>query len=253
MTEPQKLLSMLFGMWKQVGDETVRSLGEETAGLFLHLADDAQAIRDAILDAYPQDELVNSLVFIEFAGALKELGWLHAMFLCGNYPLALSRLRFNGERIFRARHADLYALDYPNETDGPGPTADDKHAWLTAREKSLDWRDLIAPTLKRLFASDDPSEIESHFKPLWQGLHRCVHPSGELREKLMTERGLMMIDAFDEGWARQTHAAAAEVFALVWLAVLSRFPAAVPALLADAERFRTCPQLGAALEAWQEP
>jgi hypothetical protein len=59
---------------------------------------------------------------------------------------------------------------------------------------------------------------------------------------------LHAIDAFDEAWARETHRDAAEVFGLLWLAVPSRFPAAVPALLADSETFQTCPQVRAVLE-----
>ena len=47
---------------------------------------------------------------------------------------------------------------------------------------------------------------------------------------------------------RETLADAAEVFGLVWLTVLSRFPAAAPALLADPHTFRACPQLRAVLE-----
>jgi hypothetical protein len=240
VSEPQDLLSMLFGMWKGIGDETVRCLGDETASLCLHLAEDSFAIRDAILEAYPQEELLHSLVFIEFAGVLKELGWLHAMFVCGNYPLVLRQLRFNWERIFRALLADA---------DGPGPTVDDNHAWLTQREKPpLDWNRLIAPLLGRLSTAGALGKDEAHYKALWDRLNRCVHPSGYLRERLVSESDLLAIDAFDEPWARETHADAAEVFGVVWLAVLSRFPRAVSALLADPQTFRVCPRLRGALE-----
>jgi hypothetical protein len=74
-----------------------------------------------------------------------------------------------------------------------------------------------------------------------------VHPSGEIRENLMGESGLHVRDAFDEGWARETLRDALEVFEILWLAVLARFPAAILALLADPHTFRVCPRLRAAL------
>ena len=59
---------------------------------------------------------------------------------------------------------------------------------------------------------------------------------------------LHAIDNFDKTWARETLADAVEVFGIIYLAVLSQFPAAVPALLADPGTFRVCPQLRAELE-----
>ena len=181
---------------------------------------------------------------------LKELNWLHVLFLSGNYPIALSRLRFNWERVFRARYADACAEEKPNASDGPGPTVGEKHEWLRQREdrNRLNWGSFIAPALSQLFPAGAPGEAKSHFKPLWDRLNECVHPSGELREMLAGESGLHALDAFDEGWARQTLADAAEVFGLIWLAVLSRFPRAGPALLAAPDTFRACPQLRAVLE-----
>jgi hypothetical protein len=130
------------------------------------------------------------------------------------------------------------------------PTAREKHEWLTQRENRnrLNWQNVIAPALSQLFAAGLPGEAESHFKPLWDRLNCCVHPSGELREKLVGESVLHALDAFDEGWAQETLADAADVFGLIWLAVLSRFPRAVPALLADPHTFRACPQLRRVLE-----
>jgi hypothetical protein len=180
-------------------------------------------------------------------GVFKELNWLHALFLCGNYRLVLSQLRFNWERIFRARYADAYAEEHPNETDLPGPTLDDKHDWLIRREDRLNWRTVIAPTLARLFSGGTAEEAESLFRPLWDRLNRCVHPSGDLREKLTGESALHLFDRFDEGWAQETRADSVEVFGLIFLAILSRFPAIVPALLADPHMFPLCPQLRAVL------
>jgi hypothetical protein len=243
----QDILSTLFGFWKGVADETNRILGKETAGFLIYLHNDALDIFGAINDAYAQEEWLCSLACAEFLGLLKELSWLQVLFLCGNYPIVLSRLRFNWERIFRALYADTYAQEHPTATDVPGPTLDDKHDWLMKREDRLNWRTLIAPTLSRLFAADAPGDAESHFKPLWDRLNRCVHPSGDLREKLIGDSALHLLDAFDEQWAQEARADAVEVFGLIFLAILSRFPAVVPALVADPHMFPVCPQLRAVL------
>jgi hypothetical protein len=245
----QDFLSALFGRWRQVADETVRCLGEDTAGLFIELHNDALDVLGAVSDAYPYEERLHSLLFAEFTGLFNELTWLQTHFLCGNYRLVLSQLRFNWERIFRARHADAYAEENPTATDPPGPTLDDKHDWLAKREDRLTWKTLIAPTLAQLFPAWAASDVASQFRPVWDRLNRCVHPSGDLRERLAGESALLVRDAFGEAWARDTLADAAEVFGLIWLAVVSRFAAAVPALLADSNTFLACPQLREALEA----
>src|SRR5262249_18431037 len=133
------LLSTLFGFWRKVADETNRVLGEEPAGVFIYLHNDAIDILGAINDHYPQMEWLSSLACTEFMVLLKELLGLHALFLCGNYRLVMSQLRFNWERIFRARYADAYAEEHPNETDLPGPTLEEKHDWLMNREDRLNW------------------------------------------------------------------------------------------------------------------
>ncbi len=144
---PQDLLPILFRDWQKIAAETVRCLGEEPASLFLYLYIDALEISRAIQNGYPEAERLDSLVFIEFTGLPKELHWLQALFLCGNYPIVLRQLRFNWERLFRARHADAYAEEHPGAADGPGPSLRDKHEWLTRREERLNWPRLIAPTL----------------------------------------------------------------------------------------------------------
>src|SRR5258708_569685 len=99
MSQPlQDLLSTLFGQWRTVAEETVRCLGEETAGCFVLLYGDALDILGGILDAYHEEARLHSLVFAEFTGLLKELSWLQAHFLSSNYRLVLSQLRFNWER-----------------------------------------------------------------------------------------------------------------------------------------------------------
>jgi hypothetical protein len=249
----EDLLSKLFDYWRQIADETIRCLGQGRASLFIDLYNDALDIQGAILDAYSEEERLRSLMFADFTGLLKELHWLHAIFLFGNYPFVVSRLRHDWEWLFRAYHADTYAQHNPSASDAPELTLDDKNAWLMQQETRLNWNTLIAPTLARLFPADAPEARHEHFRPLWDRLNRMVHPSGELRLMLVDESALLVRDAFDERWARETLADAAEVFALIWLAILSRFPAAVPALVADPHTFRSCRQLRAVLEGTVPP
>jgi hypothetical protein len=67
----QDLLATLFGFWKQVADETVRSLPEDVGGLFVFLYNDALEMVGAIHDAYPREQVITSLVYAEFTGLLK--------------------------------------------------------------------------------------------------------------------------------------------------------------------------------------
>jgi hypothetical protein len=177
---PQELLHFLFRQWSEVAAETVRCLGDEAASLFVpHLYLDGLDIIGAISNSYPDEERLHSLVFIEFTGLLKELNWLHALFLCGNYPIVLRQLRFNWERLFRARYADAYAQENPGAADGPGPTIGEKHEWLRQKERrnQLRWGYVIAPALAQLPAVGAPGDAEDHFHALWDRLNDCVHPS----------------------------------------------------------------------------
>jgi hypothetical protein len=108
----EDLLSTLFGHWRKVAEETNSCLGEETAGLFIDLYHDALAIQGAVLDTYPEEERLCSLVFADIIGLFKELHWFHAMFLFGNYPFVLSRLRHNWERLFRAYYVSVRRIAF---------------------------------------------------------------------------------------------------------------------------------------------
>jgi hypothetical protein len=118
----QEFLSALCDDRRKVADETISCLGEDTAGLFIYLYNDALDILTAILAAYPEEERFHSLVFAEFTGLLNELTSLQMHFLGGNYRLVRSQLRYNWERIFRAGFADAYAEENPHAVDGLADT-----------------------------------------------------------------------------------------------------------------------------------
>jgi hypothetical protein len=47
---------------------------------------------------------------------------------------------------------------------------------------------------------------------------------------MIDESNLLLVDNYDDAWAREAIQDGTEVFDLIWLAVLKRFPACVPFL-----------------------
>lgn len=241
------LLGLIFAHWRQNAAETKRILGGDKAHFFVDIYNDALDIQFAISDVYPKQERT-SLVYADFMGVCKEIHWLHVMFLAGNYPLLLARLRFIWELIFRALYADTYEQQRETQREPPGPTVDKKHWWLESEERRLGWGSVMLPVLRKLFKATDMKEIEECFKPAWDALNCYVHPSAMLRYDLIEESSLLFRDAFDENLANKSLHYAKEIFELVWLAVLWRFPKAKSRLLADPNVFTKCPRVRSMLE-----
>jgi hypothetical protein len=169
--------------------------------------------------------------------------WFQVHFLSGNYPLLGRSLRFVWEMIYRAYYTDTYTGESP-----PGPSLGDKIVWLGQRESTLRWGNCIYPVLgKVLPIVEQEQEVREHYRKLWQGLHKYVHPSVELVPRMMGESALLVTDSFDETWAMEIIQDATEVFDLIWLAVISRFPKCAP-LLAQQEYGLVCPLTQAVLE-----
>jgi hypothetical protein len=240
-------------LWKQCGhllevaEKTVDCLGEERAWLFVDLANDWLDIHlHGILEAYMQEELLTSLVYHDFTGLFKELRWFQILFLAGNYPILYRNLRFVWELIFRAYHADSYAGAHPDNPDVPGILAGEKSDWLADREEKrrLNWNSVMSPGLLRLFPTMQHAEIEDVFHPIWAHLSGSVHPSSDLRIRKIDYSELKddmhLLDSFNEAWAIESLDLSSQVFDLIWLAVLSRFPNCLP-LLSDPKSFRHCP------------
>jgi hypothetical protein len=242
------LLGSIFGHWEQNAAETERILGKDKAHFFIDAYNDALDIQFAISDEYPKPELT-SLVYADFMGVCKEIHWLHVMFVAGNYPLLLARLRFIWELIFRALYADIYEQPGDRHQEASSSTVDDKHWWLEDQESKLNWRSVILPILNKLFTAKDSKEIEDCFKPTWDTLNCYVHPSAILRHELIEESSLIVRDAVDENFANKALHYATEVIELVWLTVLWRFPKAKDRLLADPNVLRNCSRVRSLLGA----
>lgn len=219
-------LREIFGHFEEIESETVGALGEEKACCFTNIFNDWIDVRASIRDAYADDELSNSAVFAWFTGLAKEVHWLQLLLLCGNYPLVGRSMRFAWEMIYRAYFADTY-----DGADGPGPSVQKKLDWLENRKPRLNWENCLRPVLFQVFPlAEEETEVGEHYRELWQSLNKYVHPSQELFYRMLDDSALLVRDGFDEGWAREIMQVATEVFDLIWLAVMGRFPNCAPAL-----------------------
>jgi hypothetical protein len=111
--------------------------------------------------------------------------------------------------------------------DTPGPTADDKVAWLEEHEKDLRWDNCIEPVLRAVFPlAEHHQEVRDHYKDLFKYLHRYAHPSAHLLDRGMDKSALHVRDGFDEQWASQAAEIGASVFDLIWMVVFKHHPEA---------------------------
>ena len=188
-------------------------------------------------------------MYIYFSGLLKEACWFQLLFLSGNYPLLHHNLRFVWEMIFRAYHVDTYVPKSPDDPEPPDPTIDDKVEWLGRHEREMfQWGEFVKPTLRRLLPQAKGTEIEKYYKSLWDKLNEYVHPSMALLYRMVVDvPGFLMRDSFDKEWALETTETATMIFALVWLAVISRFPSCAE-LIAEKGLLLEYPIVTAALE-----
>jgi hypothetical protein len=219
----------------QIEQDTVVRLGEGKGCLFLNIYIDGLAINRAILDNYPDEERTN-LVLLTFWGLFKELSWFQFFFLAGNYPLLLSRLRHVWEPVFRAYFAESQGLIASASLgESPGPSVDDKVAWLHRHGHQLRWDNCIKPALCQLFSSAErEDQVQQHYYDRWKTLRQYAHPSAYLMDRLFGPSDLHAIDNFDVEWALETIDVATDVFDLAWLTVLRMFPKAADRLPREA-------------------
>ena len=228
---------------KEIEQESILKLGQEHASHFVELANDWIDISIAIGRTYTSDEISQSLVSAYFLSLFKEVQWFQLHFLSGNYPLLGRGLRFAWELIYRAYYTDTYTGESP-----PGPSLGDKILWLQKRESKLRWDNCIRQMLgKVLPVVEQEQEVQEYYHALWKSLHKYAHPSVDLVSRMMGKSSLLITDSFDETWAQEIIQDATEVFDLIWLAVISRFPRCAP-FFAKQEYGLVCPLTQAVLE-----
>jgi hypothetical protein len=228
-------LSQAYDRLKEIEQENVLRFGRARAFHFVELANDWIDIQAAISRTYSYNDLAQGLVYFYFFSLFKEVQWFQLHFLSGNYPLLGRSLRFVWEMIYRAYYADTYTGESP-----PGPSLGDKILWLGQRESTLRWDNCISPVLGKILPLvEQEQEGRERYHKLWKGLHKYVHPSVDLVSRMMGESALLVTDSFDETWATEIIQDATEVFDLIWLAVISRFPKCAP-LLAQQEYGLVC-------------
>jgi hypothetical protein len=227
MTEnPSSYIRQMADHLLVIEQETLVRLGEQKAGLFVNIANDAIDINGAILDAYHPDDLHN-LVFLAFQGVFKESCWFQFYFVAGQYPHLNARLRFVWESIFRAHWAETELASSAEAMNSPALSIDEKAAWLESKEHNLGWSNCTERTLSRVFPLvDREKEVRDHYLSLWQTLNKHVHPSMILTENLIAPPATLFRDGFNEQLALQTVEWATNVFDLAFLAVFHMFPKA---------------------------
>ncbi len=218
-------LSDAFARYQEIERETVEGLGEKNAHVFLAIWNDYFEFENAIEQVYPQDKRTESLVAVRLWEFSRELHTLQVLFLCGNYALLRGRLRFIWEMIFRAFYADTYEKKCPSDPDVPGPSLDEKSLWLEKLEEKgrLRWNKVMEPILSRIIPLTQQAKNLDYCHKLWKNLNNYVHPTHSLVEE-MIDHDALLIDRFNEEWAKATIAVATDVFDLIWLVVFERFP-----------------------------
>jgi hypothetical protein len=132
---------------------------------------------------------------------------------------------------------------------------DAKIAWLENREleRRLGWGKALEPTLWRVFPpAGSDAEIRDYYGALWGKLNQFVHPSREFRYRMICDQPHLFTDAFDEKWATEGLSLTSDVFDIIWLTVLGRFPESAT-LLSDKHAFRLCPITKSMVQSMHEP
>lgn len=220
----------------EISKETAELLGDR-AHCFIELYNDWLDIFCSLAKVYSKDLQLTSLVAADFLSLGKNLHWLHRLLHWGNYPLVMRGLRYDWELMFRAYFADVYQPSIPGDADIPGNSVDDKIQWLESRGRDLHMNSLIVPIMKVLL----PKRDQEVYKQLWRELNKHVHPTKALRYRMIEESGLALRDGFDQEWAGLTIKLACDVYDLIWLLTLYRFPEILP-LLTDPRLFKHTPR-----------
>jgi hypothetical protein len=221
-SERQSWVRLKSEPFAEIEAETRRVLGERSY-FFINVANDWMDVTTAIGDVYPgQYDLVQHAAF----GLWKEMDWLHFLFVAGNYPLVLARLRHIWELVYRAALAENYIPSGHRPLPAPGASMEEKLRWLDRYGGKLDWNRCIEPVLRSVFplANREP-EVLAHYARVWKRL-QYVHPSTLLTGRLVEASGLHVRDNFDEEWADETLRVAANVFDVVWFTIFDRYPRA---------------------------
>src|SRR5437879_2079418 len=105
--EPELYIPGLCGQLVEIEKATRQELSEQ-AEHFMKLVGDCLKINFAIMGHYSHAQLLD-LVYHASWGMLRELKWMHFLFLSGNYPLIKGRLRYVWENTFRAYFVEQHA------------------------------------------------------------------------------------------------------------------------------------------------
>jgi hypothetical protein len=221
----------------RLAEQTSRRLAAAKAQAFVTLYNDWIDLSAAIIEAYPKKMLEISLVMADLSSLGKELVWMHRLLHWGNYPTVFRNLRYAWELISLAVIADAPNSIVATSGAHSGKSIDVKLAWLDRRAFKLNWRTAIRPLLQGVVERSE----HGYFGCLWGRLNKCVHASAKIRSRLMGESAAAVKDAFDQTWAEETCQISTDVFDIIWLLILRRFPGCVKKL-AGSQCFSNTPR-----------
>jgi hypothetical protein len=220
--------------------ETAAQLGPDTVTVFVQLSNDAIDMTGALSITYSREELLQSLVSFDFVAIHQLLAGMSYDFFSGRYEAVRRDLRFVWESICRSFLVDCFRELKPAHPNPPGSTLDEKVEWLANPQLRLDWNTAILPVLQHIFPPRTEEAVKAEFKPVWDRLNAAAHPSAEWRVSGVEESMRHVWHHFDEAQARALIADTRVVFAVVFAAILTRFPKAAEKLAADPDIFREC-------------
>jgi hypothetical protein len=235
-----EFLTNYLALHKKTVVTTVRALGNDEAFTCSELTRDVLAVTHEIIARYRPRTLVRSILFAQPTPLLNSLHGMQHDFLLGRYAEVGRSLRFAWELVFRTFHTDTYKKRKRGKKDGPGPTLDEKAAWM--EKQKLNWPTAVLPTLRHLFRNWKQTEIEAQFKPVWDRFNEVVHPSASWMYSGVRKSARMTFNHFDKQSATQLLADGAEVCAVIFAACAKLYPRIIRPLAANPNLFLKCPR-----------
>ena len=208
------LLDHEYRMLREVAEETIKNLGEDSIAYWVDAYNTCIDIESALLKGIDKETLEKSLLHLRFGELFKELSWLRFLFLVGNYPMLARELRFTWEAICQAYHMDAQF----SELD-----LDAKTAKLSKKKyRGLPIINKVLPDILPLWTD----QLKRQYRSLWNQLSEMVHPTRlEIDLKVLEGSGaLLMTDTLVESIALETLDIARRVLDVVWCAAFAEYP-----------------------------
>lgn len=203
--------------WESITCETIESLGKEDA---LHILDfhgeNWIEIINKWIPAKYSEEKQNGIIYWQFVTLFKEILWLQFLFQTGNYNLVHRNLRYLLEMMAQAHYIDKRYpdLDYDNQLEMA----------IELENKKIFGRKLIKIILNDILGINS-NDFDKKYGKTLDLLNKHVHASAK-RIKIVgdIDPASFFVDSYNEKLAKDTLKVVDEVFDVIYLVVLNRFP-----------------------------